>query len=259
MSGIIRGKTIIGKKPVDQPILLFDFYQTSYYNNGDSSVADLSGFGDNGVPVLGTYGGTPTTLSGYYTSPFGYLFTDSSVSSLPTQKSIRLSNNLCFPGVSRYTIMGWATNTSITFGSDTYQGLVSTSEVNYGSYALGMYYVGADYVVYHQRTNDVDPPTQQGFITLSFGSTITPSFVADKYYFFVAGYDGATMYLSVYVDNVRYDSSALDSTLIGRHVPSVGLRYNNWWNGSIGYISMYDNWIGYSQIDYIYNLTKTRY
>ena len=256
MAVIIKGKTIIGKRPVDQPILLFDFYQTSHYNNGDSSVADLSGFDNNGVPVVGTGGGSPTTVSGYNTSPFGYLFTDSSTSN---QLSIRLPSNLSLPGVSKYTIMGWATNTNLTFGSDVYQGLVASSELNFGNYALGMYYVGSDYVVYHQRANDVEPPTQQGFITLSFGSTITPSFVADKYYFFVAGYDGSKMYLSVYVDDVRYDSSTLDQTPIGNHTPSVGLRYNNWWNGNIGYISIYDEWIGYAQINLIYNSTKARY
>jgi hypothetical protein len=38
-----------------------------------------------------------------------------------------------------------------------------------------------------------------------------------------------------------------------------GLRYNNWWNGDIGYISMYDKWIGYSEINYVYNSTKLRY
>ena len=79
------------------PSILFDFYQQAYYDNADTTVADLSGNGNFGVPVLGSGNGVPTTLAHYATIPFGELTIPSFA--LGLQYSVRLNNLAKFGGL----------------------------------------------------------------------------------------------------------------------------------------------------------------
>jgi hypothetical protein len=230
-------------------LLLFDFYQTAYYHNGDVSVTDLSPNNNNGTPV-------GSTLYDYKTTPFGYLNLVSRYPNPQTTYSIALPNAVSFSGNQRYTICAWVTNSNLTwYGDNLFQGIVSSSSDNLG-YTLGLQYIEGVYSLFHQRVSSSETTTY-----MSFGVEIPQSFSADTYYFVVAGYDGSYKYLSVYTPNGnRYDSvGGLDRSSLSYGVPSIGLRYNNWWNGNIGYVSIYNKWVGYSFIDSLYNSTRTRY
>ena len=245
------------------PIILFDFDQTGNYNNADTSVADLSGSGNNGTPVLGAGIGTPTTLSYFQTQlvePKGILQIPSV--STGTQYSVLLPDVAKFAGTAPYTLMAWFTNTDTTFFQDPYQGIITAEGRN--PLAIGYDFiiqkVGAVYSMVHTR---FDLSTGVGYYTsMDFGSSIAPAFVANAYYFAMAGFDGNTMYLSIYANGVRYDSTLANS--VGLDVSPlwgafIGLRYNNWLNGNIGYAAIYDQYVGYSAFDTVYNATKSRY
>ncbi len=243
--------------------VLFDFYDTSYYANGNSSVFDLSSNNNNGVPVTGTGNGTPTTLIGYNTVPFGYLYLNSSIAS---QFSIRLPNTFKFTGLLPYTIAIWFTNTDTTFGSDIFQGLVS-AEGRDGitsqpiGYSFYIQKVAGVFSLYHSRFNQGTGARTDN--SLTWGTSITPTFSANTYYLAIAGYDGSTQYLSIYADDGnRYDSTIGSSYSLKAEAnwgAFLGLRYNNWLNGNVGFMQVYPSWIGYNNINNLYNYTKGRY
>jgi hypothetical protein len=243
--------------------VLFDFYDTTYYANGDTSVFDLSSNNNNGTPVTGTGNGTPTTLVGYNTVPFGYLFLNSSVSS---QFSIRLPNTFKFPDRLPYTIAMWFTSTDTTFGTDVFQGLVSAEgRDNLTAQPIGYSFyiqkVAGVYSIFHSRFNQgTGARTDNG---LTWGSSIAPPFAANTYYFVIAGYDGTTQYASIFAnDGNRYDTSIPSSFSLKAESnwgAFLGLRFNNWLNGNVGFVQIYPSWIGYDNINNLYNNTKGRY
>lgn len=242
---------------------LIDFYNTSYYANGNTSVLDLSGNNNNGIPSNGTGNGVPTTLIGYNTVPFGYLYLNSSISS---QFAIRIPDTFKFPGRLPYTAAIWFTNTNTTFGSDQFQGLIcAEGRDNLTSQPIGwgviIDKVGLNYRMGHFRFNQGTGARTDN--TLIFGSSITPAFSANTWYFAIAGYDGTTQYLSIYAnDGNRYDSSLPSSLSLkaqNNWGAFIGLRYNNWLNGNVGFVQIYPSWIGYSNISNLYNYTKGNY
>lgn len=243
--------------------VLFDFYDTSYYANGNTSVFDLSSNNNNGVPVTGTGNGVPTTLIGYNTVPFGYLYLNSSIGS---QFSIRLPNTFKFPGLSPYTIAIWFTNTDTTFGTDIFQGLVSAEgrDAFFSTpigYSFGIRKVAGVYSLFNRRfIGNTGSATD---LTLTWGTSITPAFSANTYYFAFIGFDGTTQYMSIYAnDQNRYDATIPSSASLNTDPmwgAFLGLRYNNWLNGNVGLLQIYPNWIGYNNLANLYNYTKGRY
>lgn len=243
--------------------VLFDFYDTNYYANGNTSVFDLSSNNNNGVPVNGTGNGTPTTLINYNTVPFGYLYLNSSISS---QFSIRLPDAFKFPGLSPYTIAIWFTNTDTTFGSDIFQGLVSAEgrdgiTFNPIGYAFYIQKVAGVYKLGYRRFNGGTGSSTD--LLLEWGLDITPAFSPNTYYLAIAGFDGTTQYLSIYADDQnRYDASIPSSASLSTEPiwgAFLGLRYNNWLNGNVGLMQVYPTWIGYNNIANLYAFTKGRY
>jgi hypothetical protein len=247
------------------PIILYDFTQTAFYANGDASVADLSGNGNAGIPVVGTGNGVPTTLNAlqlnYQTVPFGNL---SFPSSTTQQFSIRLPNVSKFAGTLPYTLMSWFSDTDTAWlPANQQQGIISAEGRNGGSPIGYNFYISnnAGYFISQERFNLSTGVKAQ--IKLTFGVEIAPAFVPNAYYFAMAGFDGTEMYLSVYATNgVRYDVT-LPTTFSLDTNPAwgafVGLRYANWLNGNMGYTAIYDTWTGYGIFDTIYNATKSIY
>ena len=246
------------------PIILYDFTQTAFYANGDASVADLSGNGNAGIPVIGTGNGVPTTLSvtrlNYQTVPFGNLaFPSSTVN----QYSIRLPNVAKFGGTLPFTLMSWFSDTDTTWlPANQQQGIISAEGRNGPAIGYNFFISNsAGYFIGYERFNLSTGINVQ--IKLTFGTTIAPAFVPNAYYFAMAGFDGTQMYLSVYAtDGVRYDIT-LPNTYSLDTSPTwgafVGLRYANWLNGNMGYAAVYDQWAGYGVFDTIYNATKSTY
>jgi hypothetical protein len=243
-------------------ITLFDFYQGSPdYNNPDTSVLDLSDVGNNGVPVLGTIIGVPTTLTYMQSSPFNYLQVPSSPTG--TQFSIRLNAACLFAGTLPYTLVTWFSNsgTQFTF-NNLQQGLIS-AEDRVASTPIGYNFYngfnGGFYNISHERFNLGTAINAQQ--RLRFGVEIPTPFVFNAYYMAVAGFDGTNMYLSVYSTNQqRYDLVLPNTyTLIPSNSAFLGLRYANWLNGTFGFAAVFDTWTGYATIDNIYNQTKSRY
>jgi len=245
------------------PSILFDFYQQAYYDNADTTVADLSGNGNFGVPVLGSGNGVPTTLAHYATIPFGELTIPSFA--LGLQYSVRLNNLAKFGGLAPYTIMAWFNNTGLHFEiSNRNQGIIAAEGRN-GIIPIGYsFYIGLDLGlinITHERW-DMSTGTLAR-LRLNFTTSIVPAFAFNAYYFVCAGFDGTNMYISIYAnDGVRYDNSmanvfSLDTSAF--YSAFLGLRYANWLNGAVQYASVYSTWTGLALFDNIYNATKARY
>ena len=256
---------VFGQLNVYNPslITLFDFYQGSPdYNNADTSVLDLSDLAYNGVPVLGTGNGTPTTLTYMQYAPFPYLQVPSAPAG--TQFAVRLNDACKFAGTLPYTLVTWFTNTNTQFTpSNLQQGLISAEGRNPAAIGYNFYngFNAGFYNISHERFNlSTGINSQQ---RLRFGVEIPTAFVPNAYYMVVAGFNGTTMYLSVYSTNQqRYDlvlpnTYSLDT--IAGYSAFLGLRYANWLNGTVGYAAVFNNWTGYATLDNIYNQTKSRY
>jgi hypothetical protein len=245
------------------PTILFDFYSETYYNNGDGSVIDLSGNGNNGIPVSGTGNGIPTTIDGTilnFTNNPGLLIDNASASQ---QRAIRLPDFTKFTGLTPYTVCVWFNSNILNSGG--YQGLVA-AEGRPGLGGINGWYMTISkpttyYAIQHTRFSG---GTFGGTsCNLEYGVDITPPFSGDTWYFAVVGFDGTNMHTSLYAnDGNRYDNvvaSSIPLTAETNWSSFLGLRYNNWFNGELGLMYVDNTWVGYNATDVIYNGTKGRY
>jgi hypothetical protein len=246
------------------PTILFDFYSETYYNNGDSTVQDLSGNGNNGTPAIGYCSGTPTTIDGvilnHVNSPYGVLIDNADFSN---QRAIQLPNVANFSGVTPYTVCVWFNSSTLNIGDN--QGLVSSESLALGGgtfgWSLDISHPTSDFIIKHNRNhggiNDSDS------CNLTFGTDITPEFSGNTWYFVSIGFDGTNMYTSLYAnDGNRYDklkSTSTPLTTASGCSPFLGLRHNEWFNGKFGLMYIDNTLIGIGSTDLIYNGTKGRY
>jgi hypothetical protein len=232
---------------LDSPLLVFDFGATGSYPSGiSSSIADLSTNSNNGVYSTGTGNGTPATSPG--AAP-GYL-------TLGGSNSVKLTDTAKFANTASYTMCSWWYMAS---GSG-YPGIISSEGRD-----------GSDQVIGNSSYVDANnTPGVYIFTSTRWSSssgvdvaavTIT-SFAFNTWYFTSTRYNGSTLVSSVYRNDVRTDTSTAST----RNVPTsaswgafLGLRYNNWFNGRIGYAAIYTTDIGQSNVDTIYNNTKARF
>lgn len=245
------------------PILLFDFYQDTQYADGNTSIADLSGNGNNGTPTEGTGNGNPESInnSGVAYNPTAKTMDFSS--NAGNQHSISLPDYFKFGGTTNYTITLWFKRSAIP-GTGDYQGLVA-SQGNDGGYigmtTLFMNPAGTP-ALGHTRQNGSGGVYDDA--NIYFGTGGVQPFVTDTWYMVSFGYDGTNMFTSLYEPSGnRVDLSVL-STAVVLTSPYwsafLGLRYNNWLDEtSIGVLAIHDTWIGTIDTDIIYNTTKDRY
>jgi hypothetical protein len=247
-------------------LAIYDFGQSGFYSNSSTSVADTSGNNNNATSVTGTGVGTAANLSN-----FPYTVGTPSYLNMPNdpshQYSVLLPNAYKFGGLAPYTMMAWFQSSgTITIPTNQFQGIISAEgrDIINGNPIGYQFYItfnGSNYSIVAGRwqTNTNTLSTTN----LTFGSTITPAFSPNTWYFAMFGFDGSNMYLSIYANNgVRYDSTLANSYSLNTSNSwgaFLGLRYNNWLNGKLGYASIYNSWMGLPFFDNIYQQTKANY
>ena len=242
------------------PILLFDFYQNTQYANGDTSIADLSGNGNDGTPTEGTGNGTPESInnSGVAYNPITKTMDFSS--NAGNQHSIILPDYFKFGGTTNYTITLWFKRSNISTPGN-YQGLVASQGPGIGMTTLFMNPAGTP-ALQHGRQNGNGGVTDDA--SIYFGTGGVQPFVTDTWYMVSFGYDGTSMFTSLYEPSGNRIDYSNPSTAVILTSPFwgafLGLRYNNWLDGTnMGVLSINANWIGTTNTDIIYNTTKSRY
>jgi len=240
-------------------LMLFDFYQSANYIGVNTSIPDISGNNYTAYPINGTGLGTQVNLSSttisYQTSAFGYMNFNSSSATNPY--SIKLNDAAKFIGLSPYTIVVWFTNTNTTFSTDTFQGLISSegrdilnNRTGYNLYVSNSGGFNIGHTRFNLQTN------AQALRTVNFSS-----FTANTWYCAFAGFDGSNMYTGLFDGTITLDTFANNYSLYNNtnYNASMGLRYNNFLNGNIGYAAIYSGWSGIPYITDLINSTKSRY
>lgn len=234
----------------------FDFSVSNRYSNSGTSIDDFSTYNWDGTFVTGTGNGTPTTIDQYTATAPGYF----TIPGDSPQKAIRLNDNLKFGGTSNYTIITWF---YVSAFSSNYPGIVA-AEGRSGGQPIGysMYLRNTpDFSIIHTRYNGT---SGSGAINiLTWGSGGVPAFAYNTWYMSVVRFDGSNMYLSLWAGGTRYNASFTSfpyplstSTDWGAF---IGLRYNNWFNGRIGYNAIYGNALTSAMLDTIFDNTRARY
>jgi hypothetical protein len=236
------------------PAMLHDFGLSNRFPTSSSAIIDTSGNARNGTFVTGTGNGTATNVTGYTTGYPANIAINSA-----SQYSIRLNDVAKFAGTASYTVISWVKVTSFP---SSYPGIVG-AEGRSGSTPIGwsMHFdnVGA-YRLTHTRWDG----TTGNAITVSvtFGSGGAPSFATNTWYMVVARWTGSLIIVNLYANGSRYSSTSGGSSSLstsGSFSAFIGLRYNNWLNGNIGYTAIYDSSLSDAQIDEIYEFTRYRY
>ena len=230
------------------PFFLFDFSISSQYSNSGTSIADLSGNGNNGVFVTGTGKGSPTTVNGYSATAPGTLLLDNPNQNTG-QYSVRLVNTAQFNGTQAHTMVAWVKY--INHAAGNYPGIFSSDQNPYG---------------YEINISNESPKRffverfGAGAVVSTFGSNL-PAFAYNTWYMAALRYDGSTCSIDIYMGGTRYTSSASLGGISTQDAfgPSMGLRYNDWINGYFGYAAGYTSDIGTSGLDTIFNATRSRY
>lgn len=228
------------------PFMLFDFSDSTNYSNSGSQITDLSGNGNHGTFVTGTYKGTATTINGYSSTAPGTL---NLANGSGGQYSVRLVNTAQFNGTQAHTMVAWIKISS--HGGGTYPGIFSSDQNPYG---------------YEINISNESPKRffverfGAGAVVGNFGSDY-PAFAYNTWYMVALRYDGSTCSTDIYMGGTRYTKTASLGGISTQNVygPSMGLRYNHWIDGYFGYAAGYLSDIGTSGLDTIYNATKARY
>lgn len=228
------------------PQLVFDFSATPYYQNSGTSIADLSGSGNNGIFSTGTGNGTPTTVTGYSTN--GYL----DLPGTAAQLSVRLPDSLKPTGVVPFTYIVYMQPNGYSYNGN-FSGIISNqviSPVRGLSWSISPIYPSSP-GQYGQRDTVGFPAT----LPYSGGAGLgTWSVYAIKF-------DGTSTTLYQYYSSVLYNLNFVDATPITSD-PSwglfLGLRYNMWINAKFNYVAMYNTALSDSQITTIASTLSSR-
>ena len=237
------------------PGILFDFGLNANYSNSGSTVSDRSGNGRNGTFVTGTGNGTAATIDQYTGTFPGQM----NIPGDTPQKSVRLDDYAKFSGTGNYTVIAWVKITSFT---SSYPGVVG-AEGRSGGNPIGwsLYMTNTSgYQVAHQRFDGTSGSGTN--IALTFGSGGVPSFAFDTWYMVAARYNGSVMHVDICTGGTRYGNTTGTSTSLATDASwsaFLGLRYNNWQNGPVGYMAIYGSDIGTTAVDTIYASTRIRY
>ena len=233
----------------------FDFSVSSKYSNSGTSIDDLSTYNWDGTFVTGTGNGTPTTIDQYTATAPGYM----TIPGDSAQKSIRLNDNMKFGGTSNYTIITWF---RVSAFSSSFPGIVA-AEGRIGSTPIGysMYLRSSpDFSILHTRFNASSGSS--GTCLLTWGSGGIPAFAYDTWYMSAIRFDGSTMQLRLYAGGSGYNGSLSYPNPLSTSASwsaFLGLRYNNWFNGRIGYYAVYGSPLTEAMLDTVFDNTRTRY
>lgn len=247
------------------PILLFDFCNNLAYGNGDALIQDLSGNGNNGIPVLGTGNGSPETINNLglvYDAINGEMDYFSTMSG-PYQHAIRLPDSMKMAGRVPYTMVAWFKHSGDFGAPGVFQGIYASESRNGGVGGLNFVILSLSGIttIIHQRFNMNTGSAMSA--ALQFGAGSMPVFTPGTYYMATISYDGLNMDLSLYDGSgqvgLASTTSSDDLSAVSSWGAFLGLRYNNWFNGSIGAFAIYNTPLTPLDIFDIYDTTKARY
>jgi hypothetical protein len=235
------------------PAILFDFGLNANYSNSGSTVSDRSGNGRNGTFVTGTGNGTAATIDQYTGTFPGQM----NIPGDSPQKSVRLDDYAKFSGTANYTVVAWVKITSFT---SSYPGVVAAEGRSGNPIGWSMHFDNASgYKLNHSRWSGTSGSITN--ISINFGSGV-PAFAFNTWYMVSARFNGSTMSLSLHTGGSRYDASTGNSYSLSTDASwsaFLGLRYNNWQNGPVGYMAIYGSDLGTGVLDTIYAATRIRY
>ena len=229
------------------PQLVFDFSDTTSYQNSGTSVADLSGNGNNGIFTQGTGNGSPYTVTGYDSTNKWLQLPGTSA-----ELSVRLPDNLKYSGSGgSYTYIMYCQPLGYGWSGDFASGLISNSfspgASNQGvKWVIGSFLGGVSQLRYDDGANP------NGFnMSYPIGGGI------GAWTMYALTDDGTTQTIYQFVNGVAYSQSA---QLVTNATPLVGwglymgLSYNVWFKGYINYAAVYDSVaLNQSQLQTIYS------
>jgi hypothetical protein len=230
------------------PQLVFDFSATTSYQNSGTSIADLSGNGNNGIFSTGTGNGTPATVTGY-----------SSVNkslSLPgtvAQLSVRLPDSLKCTGTSPFTYIMYCQPTGYSYNGNDISGLISNS------FSPGSSNQGVKWVLYTATNGSLirfDVPGSQYTLPYPSGGGI------GAWTMYVLTYDGSNLTQYQMYNGNTYTLSVVE-TAPATPLPAwglyMGLSYNRWFQGNINYAAVYNSVaLTQTQLETIYSQLELR-
>ena len=231
------------------PQLVFDFSSTTSYSNSGTSIADLSGSGNNGIFSTGTGNGTPTTVTGYNTN--GYLNLPGTVAQL----SVRLPNSLKPTGVVPFTYIVYMQPNGYSYNGN-FPGIISNQQ-----YISPSVQEGLSWVISPSYSPSAGQFAQRD--SVGFPSSLPYSGGAGLGVFSVYAikFDGTSTTLYQYQNGVLYNLNFVDATPItssSSWVLFLGLRYNNWINAKFNYVAMYNTALTNTEITTIASTLSQR-
>jgi hypothetical protein len=224
------GYTGTGAYIYGSPQLIFDFSRTSYYSNSGTSIADLSGNGNNGTFSTGTGNGSATTVSGYSGSGFLNLPGSSA------QLSVRIPDALKPTGTASFTFVVHMKPKGYSYNGN-YPGILG-----HGSDTQGLsWYLDGD----NSRSSvwrDLNCGSN-GFDYLNYPSNT--GIGAWSTYFLRS--NGTSQQVHVYKNSTLYSgagaSTSCSITGLSGWGFFLGLRYNNWINADFSYVAIYNSYL----------------
>jgi hypothetical protein len=230
------------------PQLVFDFSDTTSYQNSGTSIADLSGYGNNGIFTFGTGNGTPTTVTGYNTN--GYLYLPGNT---PTELSVRLPNSFKPTGVVPFTYIVYMN--PLGYGNTAqYAGIIANGYYD-GSNNFGFAWT---------LTPNVSPNGQYAQRNQTYVSNLAYSGGAGLgvWSVYAVKFDGTRTTTYQYYNGVLYSNvGSIDSQPIVSY-PSWGMylgnRYADWLQARFNYLAMYNTPLSDSQITTIASALSSR-
>jgi hypothetical protein len=221
------------------PQLVFDFSATSYYQNSGSTIADLSGNGNDGVFVTQNLPPIPTTITGYSTN--GYL----NLPGTAAQLSVKLPDSLKPLGLAPFTYIVYMQPNGYSYNGNI-PGIISNQ-----------YYNGVNGEGFSWDVTPIIPPND--FVSsrnqnIVVGLPFNGGGGFGQWSVYAVKFDGiSTTTIYQYYNGVMYNASGINSNSIA--TPSfptwsfyLGLRYNNWINAKFNYVGMYNTTLSDSDI-----------
>jgi hypothetical protein len=235
--------------------IIHDFGLNALYPTSTSVIADCAFTSRTGTFVTGTGNGTPTTIDQYTATSPGYM----TIPGDSAQKSIRLNDSMKFGGTSNYTIITWF---RVSAFSSSFPGIVA-AEGRVGSTPIGyaMYLRSTpDFSIIHTRYNASSGSSGNNILT--WGSCSIPAFAYNTWYMSAVRFDGSVMSLRLYAGGSGYNASVSYPNPLSTSASwsaFLGLRYNNWFNGRIGYYAVYGSTLTEGMLDTVFTNTRGRY
>jgi hypothetical protein len=214
------------------PQLVFDFSQSGSYSNSGSSIADLSGNGNNGTFSTGTGNGSAATVTGYNSA--GYL-------NLPgnsNQYSVRIPDSLKPSGTASFTFIVRMKPKGYSYNGN-YPGILSHADSTLG---LSWYLDGDNSRQSCWRDLNCG---SNGNDNLSYSSAGGAGLNTWATYMFRG--NSSSQQVHTYYNSTLYSgpgaSTSCTITAQSGWGFFLGLRYNQWINADINYVAIYNSYL----------------